>query len=177
MLLPHFLGFPGSSVVKDPPANAGDTSLIPRSGRSPGEGRRKWKRKWRRKWKPTLVNLTGESHWHRSLEGYSPLGCKRVRHDSATKQQQPYFTEREAKAQRSLITCPEPQGYNRQSHCYLCEGTGLWAFILLIEDVITLRHCLESVGSFLLSLQIFLGIKQHETKAHLIMSLFSALME
>ena len=38
MLLPHFLGFPGSSVVKDPPTNAGDTSSIPGSGRSPGEG-------------------------------------------------------------------------------------------------------------------------------------------
>ena len=33
-----FKGFPGSSVVKNPPANAGDTSSIPRSGRSPGEG-------------------------------------------------------------------------------------------------------------------------------------------
>ena len=38
MFLPHFLGFPGGSVVKDPPANAGDTSLIPGSGRSPGGG-------------------------------------------------------------------------------------------------------------------------------------------
>ena len=32
----HPLGFPGGTVVKDLPANAGDTSLIPRSGRSPG---------------------------------------------------------------------------------------------------------------------------------------------
>ena len=31
-------GFPGGSVVKNPPANAGDTSSIPRSGRSPGGG-------------------------------------------------------------------------------------------------------------------------------------------
>ena len=30
--------FPGGSVVKNPPANAGDTGLIPRSGRSPGGG-------------------------------------------------------------------------------------------------------------------------------------------
>ena len=30
-------GFPGSSVVKNPPANEGDVSLIPRSGRSPGK--------------------------------------------------------------------------------------------------------------------------------------------
>ena len=31
-------GFPGGSVVKNPPANAGDMSLIPGSGKSPGEG-------------------------------------------------------------------------------------------------------------------------------------------
>ena len=35
------MGFPGSSAVKNPPANAGDTGdtgSIPGSGRSPGEG-------------------------------------------------------------------------------------------------------------------------------------------
>ena len=35
------LGFPGGSVVKNPPANAGDArdlGLIPGLGRSPGEG-------------------------------------------------------------------------------------------------------------------------------------------
>ena len=32
-------GFPGDSVVKNPPANAGDVSLSPQSGRSPGEGK------------------------------------------------------------------------------------------------------------------------------------------
>ena len=32
------MGFPGDSVVKNPPANAGDTGLILGSGRSPGEG-------------------------------------------------------------------------------------------------------------------------------------------
>ena len=30
--------FPGGSVVKNQPANAGDVGLIPGSGRSPGEG-------------------------------------------------------------------------------------------------------------------------------------------
>ena len=33
-----FLGFPGASVVKNPPASAGDVGLIPGLGRSPGEG-------------------------------------------------------------------------------------------------------------------------------------------
>ena len=32
------LGFPAGSVVKSPPAKAGDVGLIPGSGRSPGEG-------------------------------------------------------------------------------------------------------------------------------------------
>ena len=31
------LGFPGGSVVKKPPASAGDGLSIPASGRSPGE--------------------------------------------------------------------------------------------------------------------------------------------
>ena len=31
-------GFPGDSVVKNLPANAGDLGSIPGSGRSPGEG-------------------------------------------------------------------------------------------------------------------------------------------
>ena len=33
-----YLGFPAGSAVKNPSANAGDAGLIPRSGRSPGEG-------------------------------------------------------------------------------------------------------------------------------------------
>ena len=32
------MGFPGDSVVKNPPANARDIGLIPGSGRSPGGG-------------------------------------------------------------------------------------------------------------------------------------------
>ena len=32
------MGFPGGSVIKNPPANAGDTDLIPGFGRPPGEG-------------------------------------------------------------------------------------------------------------------------------------------
>jgi len=33
------MGFPGGSVVKTPPANAGNTGSIPESGRSPGGGK------------------------------------------------------------------------------------------------------------------------------------------
>ena len=32
------MGFPGGSVVKNPPANAGDVGWIPESGRFPREG-------------------------------------------------------------------------------------------------------------------------------------------
>ena len=32
------MGFPGGSVVKNLPTNAGDVGLIPGSGRFPGEG-------------------------------------------------------------------------------------------------------------------------------------------
>ena len=32
------IGFPDGSVIKNPPANAGDRSSIPRLGRSIGEG-------------------------------------------------------------------------------------------------------------------------------------------
>ena len=32
------MGFPGDSVGKNPPANAGDSGSIPGLGRSPGEG-------------------------------------------------------------------------------------------------------------------------------------------
>ena len=37
-----------------------------------------WVRKipWNRKWQPAPVFLPGELHWQRSLEGYSPRGCK-----------------------------------------------------------------------------------------------------
>ena len=32
------MGFPGDSMIKNLPANAGDVGWIPRLGRSPGEG-------------------------------------------------------------------------------------------------------------------------------------------
>ena len=62
-------GFPGSIVVENPSANAGDTrdmGLIP------------WLRKipWRRKWQPIPVFLPEIVHGERSLVGYSPWGHK-----------------------------------------------------------------------------------------------------
>ena len=57
-----FKGFPGSSVVKNPPANAGDTGSTPGLGRSPGGGKQQ----------PTPVFLPGKSNGGRNLTGYSP---------------------------------------------------------------------------------------------------------
>ena len=58
-------------VVKNSPANAGDTANL---GSIPESG----KICWRTKWQPTPVFLPGESHGHRSLVGYSPCVCKRL---------------------------------------------------------------------------------------------------
>ena len=56
-------------MIKNPPANTGDTREMD-----------PWVRKipWRRKWKPTPVFLPEKSHGHRSLVGYSPKGCKEL---------------------------------------------------------------------------------------------------
>ena len=43
---------------------------------------------WRRRWQPTPEFFPGKAHGRRSLAGYRVWGCKRVRHNLATKQQQ-----------------------------------------------------------------------------------------
>ena len=64
-------------MVKNPPAYAGGSGLIPGLGRVP----------WWRKWQPTPVFLLGESCRQKSLRCCSPWGCKRVGHDLETEQQ------------------------------------------------------------------------------------------
>ena len=71
-------GFPGDSVVKNPPAKAGAAVLIPGLGRCP----------WRRKRQSTPVLLPGKSHGQRSLVGYCSWGRIRIGHDLATKRGQ-----------------------------------------------------------------------------------------
>ena len=68
---PRNWGFPGCSVVENPPANAGDTSSIPGLGRSP----------WRRNWQPTPVFLPGQSYVQRNLLDYESTGSQRVGHN------------------------------------------------------------------------------------------------
>ena len=59
--------YPSGAVVKNPPANAGntwDTGCVPGLRRC----------LWIRKWQPTPVFLPGKSHGERSLAGCSPQG-------------------------------------------------------------------------------------------------------
>ena len=58
-------GFPGGSVVKNPPAMQ-EMWVQPLVGKSP----------WRRKWQSTRVFLPGKSHGQRSLAGGSPWDRK-----------------------------------------------------------------------------------------------------
>ena len=67
------LGFPGASVIKNPPANAGDTGnadAIPGSGRSPGGGH------------GNPLQYTGQRiPWTEVPGGLQSIGSQRVRHD------------------------------------------------------------------------------------------------
>ena len=60
---------PGGSLVKNPPANAGDVV---------------WKVSWRRKWQPIPVFLPGEFPWTEEPGGLQSMGSQRVRHDLVT---------------------------------------------------------------------------------------------
>ena len=73
-------GFPGGSVVKNPPA------MQETSGR---HGFDPWVRKipWRRAWQSTPVILPGEFQRQRSLAVYSLWGHQRVGQDFVSKQQ------------------------------------------------------------------------------------------
>ena len=73
--LPHFRSFPGDSVVKNLPANAGDASSIPGLGRPSGEGNGN----------PLQYCYLGTSMERGGLQS---MVLQRVRHNLATEQQQ-----------------------------------------------------------------------------------------
>ena len=77
MLVYGYGGFPGGSVVKDPPANARDAGLIFGLERPP-----------EKEMATHSSILALEIPQTENLAGYSPWGCERVGHDSETKQQQ-----------------------------------------------------------------------------------------
>ena len=93
---------PVMSVVKNPPANAGDTGSIPG-----------WIEKipWRRAWEHTPVFLPGESHGQRSLADCSPWGC-RVRRDERIKNL------------RAVSTAPGLQAGRPTAHMPMCPNRG-----------------------------------------------------
>ena len=81
------MGFPGGSVVKNLPANVGDTASIPPSGTSPGKGNGSPLQS------SCLGNPMDRGAWQAAVHG----GHKRVRHDLTTKPQQ----QQNGKAQKS----------------------------------------------------------------------------
>ena len=64
------MGFSGNSVVKNLPANVGDTSLMPGLGRSPGEGNGN-----------PLQYSCLENATTAEPGGLQSMGSQRVRHD------------------------------------------------------------------------------------------------
>ena len=65
------MGFPGGSVVKNTPVNAGGMGLIPGLGRSPGEGNGN----------PLQYSCLDRGTWQATVHGLT-----KVRHNLATKQ-------------------------------------------------------------------------------------------
>ena len=67
IFLLRYRGFPGFSAIKNPSAIQ-ERSLVPGVE----------KICWRRNWQSTPVFLPEKPHGQRSLEGYSPHGCKEL---------------------------------------------------------------------------------------------------
>ena len=61
------LGFPGGSLGKESACNVGDLDSIPGLGKSPGGENDN----------PLQYSCLKDPHGQRSLEGYSPRGCKK----------------------------------------------------------------------------------------------------
>ena len=68
------LGFPGSSEVKNTPANAGGVDLISGPGRSPGEGNGN----------SHQYSCLENPHGQRSLVGHNPYSLKELDMTEAT---------------------------------------------------------------------------------------------
>ena len=72
-----------TQMVKNPPANAGDTGLIPRSARSSGEGNGN----------PLQGTLTWEIPWTEEPGGLQSMGSQGIRQDGTTKQHRAIVTQ------------------------------------------------------------------------------------
>ena len=79
-------GFPGGLVVKNPPANAGDSGLIP-----------DWEDPLEKEMATPPIFLTGKSRGQRSLGGYSPCCYKEwdvIGHTCTVTQEESYVKEK-----------------------------------------------------------------------------------
>ena len=86
--------FPGGSVGKNSPANAGEVGLIPVSGRFPGKGNGN-----------PLQYFGLKFPRQKSLVGYSPWTHKRIRHYLVTKQQHKRMDKNNKKNNNKKPSC------------------------------------------------------------------------
>ena len=99
-------GFPGDSVVKNLPANAGGMGLIPGSGRSPGWGNGT----------PLQYSYLGNP-WTEEPGGLQSMGSQRVRHNLVTK----------------WTTTEDYGNLYCYLFCILCRFFFFWSFLLLLK--------------------------------------------
>ena len=138
-----FLGFPGGSVVKNPPAEAQNTDSIPRSSKMP----------WRRKWQPTPVFLPAKSHGQKSLVGYSPWGCKSVGHDLVTRTKHTiyhYFQDVEQSPNNVLLIFTHKAVLNLSRY-----DSSSW----IEQNSILFRHLIEESRSRLITLASYFTVE------------------
>ena len=78
-----YRGFPHGSLVKNPPANAGDAGLIPGSGKFPGEGNDNplWYSGQIHSWYFSMGNPMEKGTWR------AIVGSRSIRHNWATEQE------------------------------------------------------------------------------------------
>ena len=107
-------GLPRWLSSKEPACNAGDTHSNPWAKNIP----------WRRKEQPTPVFLPGKSQRQRSLVGYPPWGCRRVRHDWEIKHER--GEEKYLRENWSLHISLVPRSYTTglTGDCYLILSLG-----------------------------------------------------
>ena len=89
------MGFPGGSGGKESACTVGDPGLILGLQRSPGEGNGS----------PLQYSCLENPHGQRSLEGYSPWGSQRVRHDWTVNTHAPPLKYKYAKNQNICTSC------------------------------------------------------------------------
>ena len=93
---PTCVGFPGGSVVKEPPANAGDTGLIPKFGGSPGVGNGNPLQY------SCLGNPVDRRAWWTTVHGVAKFSSVQFNHSAMSNSLQPHGL------QHARPPCPSP---------------------------------------------------------------------